>query len=152
MNSMDTLSYKGFEGTTELDMARGLCHGKLLFINDLVTYEAKSPADLQKEFEAAVDDYIETCNAVGKEPQRPFKGLFNVRIAPELHRDAVLRATKDGVFLNDIVNVALQQYLYHNSDTKNIHITYDIQGEITGLASQSQGDKWYEPKEVRLGN
>lgn len=149
---MDTMSYKGFEGTAQLDMSRNLCYGKLLFINDLVTYEAESPAALQKEFEAAVDDYLETCATVGKEPQRPFKGLFNVRVTPELHRDAALRAAKDGVFLNDVINIALQQYLYSGQDHKSLHITYRIQGQMTGMASQSQGNRWYESKEVRLGN
>ena len=38
-------------------MTRSVCRGKILFIDDLVTYEAASPATLQKEFEAAVDDY-----------------------------------------------------------------------------------------------
>ena len=40
-------------------MTRSVCRGKILFIDDLVTYEAASPAKLQKEFEAAVDDYLE---------------------------------------------------------------------------------------------
>ena len=41
-------------------MSRQVCRGKILFISDLVTYEAQSPVELQKEFELAVDDYIET--------------------------------------------------------------------------------------------
>ena len=57
--TMDILKYKDYEGTAELDMSRGVCRGKILFINDLVTYEAASPADLQREFEAAVDDYLD---------------------------------------------------------------------------------------------
>jgi predicted HicB family RNase H-like nuclease len=63
------LKYKDYEGTAELDMARGVCRGKALFIDDLVTYEAAPPSNLQSEFEAAVDDYLETCAVVGKEPQ-----------------------------------------------------------------------------------
>lgn len=66
---MDILKYKDYEGTAELDMTRGVCRGKILFIADLVTYESESPAGLQKEFESAVDDYLETCVALGKEAQ-----------------------------------------------------------------------------------
>ncbi len=108
---MDLLQYNGYEGTAELDMTRCTCRGRVLFIHDLVTYEAKTPDQLQKEFEAAVDDYIETCKQVSKEPQRPFRGLFNVRVAPALHRTAVVRATSEGVSLNDIVVQALTSYL-----------------------------------------
>ncbi len=71
----------------------------------------RSNERLQREFEAAVDDYIETCVALGKEPQRPFKGLFNVRVPPALHRAAALRATRDGAALNEVVVRALSEYL-----------------------------------------
>lgn len=113
---MDLLSYQGYEGTAELDMTRLVCRGRILFIDDLVSYEAKTPAHLQKEFEAAVDDYIDTCAQVGKEPQRPFRGLFNVRVPPALHRAAALRATREGVALNEIVVRALTGYLGTGSE------------------------------------
>lgn len=108
---MDLLKYKDYEGTAELDMAKHVCCGRVLFIDDLVTYEANAPADLQDEFEAAVDDYIQTCADVGKEPQRPFRGLFNVRVPATLHRAAAIRATCDGVALNDVVVRALDAFL-----------------------------------------
>ena len=100
---MDILRYKEYEGTAELDMERRVCRGRILFIDDLVTYESRSPDGLQREFEAAVDDYIATCASLGKEPQRPFRGLFNVRVPPALHRAAAIRATCDSVSLNDVV-------------------------------------------------
>jgi predicted HicB family RNase H-like nuclease len=108
---MDLLKYKDYEGTAELDMARRVCRGRILFIDDVVTYEAASPQFLQQEFEAAVDDYLKTCVRVGKKPQRPFKGLFNVRVPAQLHRSAALRATRDGVSLNEVVVSALTSYL-----------------------------------------
>ncbi len=113
--TMDILKYKDYEGTAELDMSRGVCRGKILFINDLVTYEAASPADLQKEFEAAVDDYLDTCRAVGKEPQRPFRGAFNVRVPKVLHRSAAMRAVADSTSLNEVVVRALEAYLEDGS-------------------------------------
>jgi len=55
---VDILKYKDYEGTAELDMSRGVCRGKILFIKDLVTYEAAQPTELQKEFEAAVETIL----------------------------------------------------------------------------------------------
>ena len=121
---MDVLKYKEYEGTAELDMDRKICRGKILFINDLVTYQAKDPSRLQKEFEAAVDDYLETCAALKREPQKPLKGQFNVRIPPEMHKHAVLRAIKDHVKLNDIAVRSMAAYLYATTDVNhNVQVT-----------------------------
>ena len=123
---MDILKYKEYEGTAELDMARGVCRGKLLFIDDLVTYESATPQGLQHEFEAAVEDYLQTCAQIEKEPQRPFRGLFNVRVPPTLHRAAALRATCDGVSLNDVVVRALDAFLNSRSEVNhNVKVTLE---------------------------
>ena len=116
---MNTLKYKDFEGTAEVDVERGVCRGKLLFVDDLVTYEADAPKLLQAEFESAVDDYLDTCRSVGKDPQRPFRGLFNVRVSPALHRAAALRAVSDNVALNDVVVRALDAFLNSRSEVNH---------------------------------
>lgn len=123
---MDILKYKEFEGTAELDMARHVCRGKLLFIDDLVTYESDSVGGLQQEFEAAVEDYIQTCVAIGKEPQRPFRGLFNVRVAPTLHRAAALRAMAESVSLNEVVVRAIDAFLNSRAEVHhNVKVTLE---------------------------
>jgi predicted HicB family RNase H-like nuclease len=115
---METLSYKGFEGSVEVDMASLTCRGKLLFIDDLVTYQADSPKDIQAEFESAVEDYLDTCKELGRQPKKPYRGVFNVRITPQMHKDAALRAVKDDTSLNEVVSNALKLYMYGNF-TKN---------------------------------
>lgn len=117
---MDILKYKDYEGTAELDMARGVCRGKILFISDLVTYEAALPSELQKEFEAAVDDYIETSIALGREAQKPLKGQFNVRISPSLHKEVTLRALTDNISLNEVVVNALDAYMHARVDVNHV--------------------------------
>lgn len=113
---MEILKYKSFEGSAELDMQKKFCWGKILYIDDVVTYQSESIANLQKQFEEAVDDYIETCKLVGKEPQKPCRGLFNVRVSPELHKAALRRAITDETSLNDVVCRALESYLSPKSD------------------------------------
>lgn len=138
---MDILKYKDYEGTAELDMTRGVCRGKILFIDDLVTYEASSPADLRKEFEAAVDDYLDTCASLSKEPLRPFRGLFNVRVSSPLHRAAAVRAAADGVSLNDVVVRALDAFLNVRADVNhNIRVTVETpDGPIKTVTSVATG-------------
>lgn len=100
---MSILKYRGYEGSAEFDAEKLVCCGKLLFIDDLVTYESDSAPGLKKEFEAAVDDYIETCELVGKEPSKTRKGVFNVRVRPELHCDLAREAVRRNWKLNELV-------------------------------------------------
>jgi predicted HicB family RNase H-like nuclease len=109
---MNILEYRGYQGTAELDLDRKICRGKVLFITDLVTYETNSIALLQQEFESAIEDYLETCAQLGKEPIKPANGLFNVRVPPELHRDVVLKARREDMTLNEAVNRAIRWYCY----------------------------------------
>lgn len=108
---MDILKYKDYEGTAELDMTRGVCRGRILFIDDLVTYESATPSGLQGEFERAVDDYLDTCRTLKRNPGKTLKGQFNVRVPPELHKLAATRALQDNVGLNDVVVRALRSFL-----------------------------------------
>ena len=142
---MDILKYKDYEGTAELDMARQVCRGKILFIDDLVTYEAASPAELQTEFEAAVDDYIDTCATLGREPQKPLRGQFNVRIPPALHKAAALRALADNVSLNDVAVRALDAFVnIHAVVSHNVRVTLNIPEESmkTLVSSASTQTQW----------
>jgi predicted HicB family RNase H-like nuclease len=142
---MNILKYKDYEGTTEIDMDRQICRGKILFINDLVTYEAESPKQLQHEFEAAVDDYIETCAELGRSPQKPLKGQFNVRIPPALHKSASLRAVHDGASLNDVMIKALDSYLNMTTNVNHcVRVTVDLTEEQTDgmLKGFNTDPKW----------
>lgn len=140
---MDTLSYKGYEGTTEIDMDRNCCFGKVLFVSDLVTYEAETPAQLRKEFEAAVDDYLETCAQIGKDPVKPCNGVFQVRVTPALHRDAVLRGIRDGFALNAVVSQALSHHIYGKPNTTHNHFSISVpRTEFEAVTSSSQPPIW----------
>ena len=67
---MKHLEYKNFLGSIEFSVEDNVFHGKLLKIKDLVTYEAAKETGLEKEFRLAVDDYLKTCEEIGKAPQK----------------------------------------------------------------------------------
>jgi predicted HicB family RNase H-like nuclease len=60
-----TVPYKSFEGTVEIE-DNGHYRGKILYTKDLVTYTSKTLGGLQKEFQAAVDDYLNTRKQLGQ--------------------------------------------------------------------------------------
>lgn len=68
---------------------------------------------LEAAFHEAVDDYLVTCAELGREPEKPFKGSFNVRIAPELHERVMIAATQQGMTLNRFVAETLSQAVSH---------------------------------------
>jgi len=68
---MDYLDYKGYQGTIELQAKKNMIIGKIAFIDDSVSYKGNSRSILKKEFEAAVDRYLEACRRIGKEPNIP---------------------------------------------------------------------------------
>jgi predicted HicB family RNase H-like nuclease len=130
---VDILKYKDYEGTAELDMERMVCRGKILFINDLVTYEAAHPKNLQAEFEAAVDDYLQTCAQLNRLPAKPFRGLFNVRVKPDTHRAAALYAAAHEMSLNAVVECALDLFLHKTEVTHKhqIQLSFDDESSQT---------------------
>ena len=107
----NTMRYKEYIGSVNYDDEDEIFHGKLEFINDSVLFEGSTVEELKKMFHEAVDEYIATCKEIGKEPQKPFKGVFNVRVKPELHQQAAIIAARKGVALNQVVAEALSQYV-----------------------------------------
>lgn len=105
----DVLTYKGFIGSVHFSAEDEIFYGKIEAINDLIMFEGKSVQELKKNFHEAVDDYLETCKALGREPNKPFKGGFNVRISPKMHKKAIERATILGISLNQLVQKAIEK-------------------------------------------
>jgi len=105
----NTIEYKGYIGSIDYSPEDKCFYGKLEMIDDLVTFEADNAAELEANFHAAVNDYLETCRALGREPQKNYKGVFNVRITPELHRKVYREALRQGVSLNRFVQDTLAQ-------------------------------------------
>lgn len=99
----NVLEHKGYTGTVEFNAEDEVFFGKLNGIRDMVSFEADSVIKLKKAFKDAVEDYIETCSKLGKDPDKEFKGSFNVRIKPRLHRLAVIKSTAMKISLNQFV-------------------------------------------------
>ncbi len=107
------LEYKEFTGSVQYNAEDRVLHGKIEFITDLVTFEAASVSELETAFREAVDDYLELCQLAGKQPEKAFPGVFNVRMKPELHRQAAITSLEKGISLNQLVNEAVTQYVIH---------------------------------------
>jgi len=103
----DILEHKNFIGKVHFSSEDSIFYGKIEGIDDLVIFEGKSVAELNKSFKEAVEDYVNLCAEAGKRPFKSFKGNFNIRIPPELHKMAFHKAVKKGIPLNKFVQKAI---------------------------------------------
>jgi predicted HicB family RNase H-like nuclease len=103
------LHYKNYSGSLEFSEKDAVFHGKVVGIKDLISFEGDNVTDLVQDFHNAVDEYLEFCAEQGKEPEKPFKGSFNIRIGEELHRNAAIEAATRGISLNALVETAIRQ-------------------------------------------
>ena len=104
------LEYKGYHSKIEFDTESLSVRGKIDGINDYVDFETSDLTKVEEEFHAAVDDYLAFCEEVGKVPEKEYKGVFNVRITPELHKNISYIAYEKGISLNAAVEEAIVAY------------------------------------------
>jgi predicted HicB family RNase H-like nuclease len=102
------MKYKGYEAIVEFDEEDRLFVGRVINTRDVIAFDGSSVDELEQSFHAAIDEYLEDCQVIGKTPDKPFSGRFNLRISPELHRQAATQAEKKGISLNALVELALQ--------------------------------------------
>ena len=105
----NTIEYKGYIGSVEFSEEDNLFFGKVMGIRSLISYEGENSTDLITDFHNAIEDYLEACKAEGREPEKAYKGSFNIRISPELHRQLVVCATSQQMSLNSFVENALRK-------------------------------------------
>ena len=103
----NTMEYKGYIGSVEFSEADSVFFGKVMGIRALISYEGESATELLNDFHGAVDDYLALCESRGEAPEKAYKGSFNVRITPELHRKAAIAADQRGESLNAFVSAAI---------------------------------------------
>lgn len=139
MMKNNILEYKGYHTKVEFDSEDFVLRGKIEGINDLVNFECEDIKNIEKEFHEAVDDYLDFCREVGKAPDKEYKGTFNVRISPALHKRLANVAMKRGDTLNASVEKAIEQYVSVEYKTEN-----HLQNTIIILAESLKTESKYQ--------
>lgn len=96
----NVLDYKGYKARIEFDAEDGCFIGHIAGINDVIGFHGESVTEMKAAFREAVDDYLETCRVVGKQPEKPYSGKVMFRLSPETHARAALKAELEGKSLN----------------------------------------------------
>ena len=69
----DFFEYKGYWTYIRYSIPDGKWTGKIEGISDFVNFYGKYPEDAEVEFREAVEDYLEFCQRVNKEPEKPVR-------------------------------------------------------------------------------
>ncbi len=100
---MSMMNYKGFSARIEYSDEDGCFIGRVAGIQDVIGFHGQSVAKLRAAFKESIDDYLETCARVGKQPNKPYSGQFRLRLSPDLHARVALAAESKGKSLNTLI-------------------------------------------------
>jgi len=114
MKAIDVLTYKGFTGSVHFSAEDDVFFGKVEGVNDLITFEGDSVKELKNAFQYVIDEHIRDCEKENIPVEKSFRGSFNLRITPDLHRKAAIMAKSQGCSLNAFVKESIERRLGHS--------------------------------------
>ena len=157
-------TYRSYTADLKIDEDSQLIIGKVLDINDTITFDGSTVEEAIQEFHKTVDSYLESCKRLGRKPDKPFSGKLAFRTTPEIHRSIYLAAAKAGKSINAWMeinlSIAAQDLLHQEVDklvgkddqtklilliSKHLHIMPQIQLHIVALEQLLYGLKGVMP-------
>lgn len=105
------LKYKGYIGTVEFNTDDNLLIGSVIGVQDSLNFHGNSIDEITQSFHDCIDGYLGMCEAFGRSPDKSYKGSFNIRLTPELHREAAIAAEGNGISLNQFIQNAIEDHL-----------------------------------------
>ncbi|QIB70752.1 type II toxin-antitoxin system HicB family antitoxin [Aminipila butyrica] len=103
------MGYKGYHATIDYDAEDKIFVGKVFGITDSLNFHGTTVDELEEMFHQSIENYLDICSQCGKEPDKEFKGSFNVRVSPELHKKIAIMAAEQKITLNQYVAQALEK-------------------------------------------
>jgi len=106
---MNSMTYKGYLSRIEYDDEDRIFIGRLTGIRDIVAFHGDSVVALETAFHEAVDDYLQACERLGQQPEKPASGNLMLRVPSEVHQAAIAAARASGTSLNQWAAKALAE-------------------------------------------
>ncbi len=103
----NTMTYHGYTASMTFDTDDKIIVGRVLDIEDIISFHGESVAEFEAAFHAAVDGYVAACEQWGSAPEKPASGKMMLRVAPIVHAAALKAAARSGISLNKWAEQAL---------------------------------------------
>ncbi len=107
------MEYKGYLAEVVYDDSVGRLYGRVINSGayPIATFETENVADLQREFELSIDEYLASCREDGIEPLKPISGRLSLRLGTELHQLVARTSAECGMSVNRWITQALEKQL-----------------------------------------
>ncbi len=103
----NTMTYRGYVASMTFDAEDRIIVGRVLDVDDIISFHGESILEFEANFHAVVDDYIAACESLGSEPEKPASGKLMLRVSPGVHAAALKAAARSGTSLNKWAEEAL---------------------------------------------
>lgn len=104
---INSMSYKGYTASMVFDAEDKIIVGRVLDIDDIISFHGESISEFESNFHTVVEDYLVASMKLGSPPEKPASGKVMLRIAPEIHAAALKAAARSGTSLNKWAEGAL---------------------------------------------
>ena len=86
----NTMTYKGYTTSMEFDADDRILVGRVLHIDDIISFHGESVAEFEAAFEESVDGYVASCEKLGQKGQRADIGIMTIyRMLPNRYANKV---------------------------------------------------------------
>ncbi len=104
---INSMIYKGYTASMVFDAEDKVNVGRVLDIDDIISFHGESVAEFEANFHAAIEDYLAASRDLGSAPEKPASGKVMLRIAPEVHAAALKAAARSVTSLDKWAEGAL---------------------------------------------
>jgi predicted HicB family RNase H-like nuclease len=103
----NSMIYKGYTTSMVFDAQDKIIVGRILDVDDIISFHAESVAEFESNFHLIIDGYLAASEALSSAPGKPASGKVMLRIAPEVHAAAIKADARSGNSLNKWAEGAL---------------------------------------------
>ncbi len=114
----NSMTYRRYVASMTFDTEDKVIVGRVLGLDDIITFHGESIAEFESNFHIVVDDYIAACERLGAAAEKPASGKLMLRVAPSVHVAALKAAAQSGVSLNKWAEQALSVAAAKGSATR----------------------------------
>ena len=96
----NTMSYRGYTARMDFDVDDRIIVGRVVDIDDIITFHGSSVLEFEAAFQTAIDGYVQACEKLGQTADKPASGRLMLRVNPAVHAAAVKASARSGQSLN----------------------------------------------------
>ena len=94
------MEYRGYRASMTFDPDDRIIVGRVLDIDDIIGFHGESIIEFEQAFHEAIDDYLDACEMLAQEPDKPASGQLMLRVEPTIHAAALKAAKRERISLN----------------------------------------------------